>query len=375
MKFFYEAQKNNRRVTGAVEAGSMEDALQKLRQQGLLEARLLSTSGSAVLRNDLEKMDDAEVQRHAQREIAHRRTRTRLQSYLLSLWHVTQINAGYLLLGSAYLARGFYSAQPIRILIGVAGLLYPYVRTAWQLRHVNHYRDLQQAMALGEWAKARKLIATLRARPTNNEVLQCDLDVREAHIDVREGLPLAEALNRLEIWRQRKAASPGAFEGRVLGLYSAAKDYEGYLRTAREYQQAQPDEHDRRVELALAETRFGDAAAARQMLDSIDPAKLTPIAITFLDWTGGLLALREGNTQAALPLLEKTVTHYRVLSRKSPVGLGTLALSSAALALALARTGRGAEGQKLLPPVERTLRLSVDPVMRQQLQAELGWVA
>lgn len=374
MKFFYEGRDAQGKMQrGAIEAGSEREALLKLRQSGFAEPRLLSSENTAFLRNDLNQLSGAELQRHARAEIAFGKTRTLAGEILLSLWRVTRINAGYLLMAVAYLGWALHLRSPVRLGIALVVLCYPYAMLFWNRRHLDHYRELQRAMALGQWAEARRQLALMRTKRNMNELTAYDLDVREVQINVREGMPVEQALRQLERWRERKKDSKGSFHSTLVRVYLAARDYPAYLGAARAYYAAQPEADGRKVELVLAETRFGDPVRARQLLDSIDRAQLVPVAQRFYDWASGLLALSEGNTAAALPFLEKTVDHYRESSRKAPVGLSMLAISTAAYAVALARSGRKAEGQALLKDVDQPLRLSIWPGLQHWLETELDW--
>ena len=377
MQYFYEAKnRQDKLIRGAIDAANGQDALARLDAAGMREARLISSDVSAVLRDDLARLSPAELQEHARKEITFQRSRSNAETVLISLWEVSKTNSGYLAAVAFYLAWGLFKHSPVRLGVGVLFLLYPYAMLFWNRRRLNAYNELQRSMVLGEWQEARKWLAAMRAQPAANDSVAMELDVREARLDIQDGLPLQAALHRLEQrWRAKMDASPGTFVGRMLSLYAQARDYEGYLASAREYLATQPESHERRLECAMAETRFGDAAEARRLLDSIDSRQLTPVALRYQEWVAGVLALREGNLAQATPLLQKTVASYEEFSRKLPMGLGILALSSASLALALARSGKQAEGKALLKPVEKALRVSVDPQLQQQLEAELGWQA
>jgi hypothetical protein len=373
-QFFYEAKdESGKALRGSVDAISAQDAVLRLQQRGLTDIRILSTDMSAVLRNDLKSLPDEVRQQHARMEIAYTRTRSGRESFWLGVLNVTRGNALMLLALAAWAGFGLGHGRMIQAATALLLMLLPYALYVWNLRHLNHYQELQRAMVFGEWARAQEMIKRLRQRSDNNDQLTMDLDVRQAQIDARQGQPLANVLAQLERWRQAMADSPGAFDSRIASVYLAAGDSGGYLDAARRGYRGTPGEPTRQVDYALAEARYGSATTAGELLDSVDLAALIPAGHKFMEWVRGVVALRQEHNDLALQHLAQAVLAFEEMARKTPTSLSSHALATAAYCVALARNGQKAEARRLLVPVQPVLRILVDPTLAAQLKAELGW--
>lgn len=287
---------------------------------------------------------------------------------------VTKNNAIVIIAAVLYMFWGTESPTPRKIFIACLILISPYVLYLWEMRKFRLYNELQRTMVYGDWKKARQIIHELRRSKSNPDVLTMDLDVREARVNIREGMPLEVALQGLrDRWQAVTEKIPGTFAGRAMSLYEEAEDFAGFLTCVHEYLDGQPNAQDRRLDCAMVEARFGDLAVARKLLDSVDASQLMPEASHFRNWAIGVVTLGEGKLDESIPALRNAVAGYEESSKKSPGGLPILALSRAYLALALARQGNTAEVAGLLKPLEQVLRLCVDPGLKQMLVSELGW--
>lgn len=180
---------------------------------------------------------------------------------------------------------------------GIAGLVASLFPSA------QRHRRLLRHHALGDWDAVRVLAKTLRGHSARRPALDFDLDVLLAGIYARDHA-LADALARLAPWRARMQTRPGAFDAAVASVHLMAGDTAGHVAALSRAQQQAPQDAARRVDLALAEARFGDPDRAEALLAGLPtpPAALQGRAA----WTRGLLQLRRGRPDAAA-LLEAAV--------------------------------------------------------------------
>jgi hypothetical protein len=167
---------------------------------------------------------------------------------------------------------------------------------AWVFPSAQRHRRLLRHYALGDWDRVRVLARALRGASARRPELDFELDLHLAGIYARDHA-LADALARLEPWRARLTTRPGAFDAAVSQVHLMAGDTGGHVAAlARAHRQA-PQEPVRRIELALAEARFGDLAHAEALLgDANVPAAALQGRVA---WTRGLLQLRGGRPEAA----------------------------------------------------------------------------
>lgn len=371
--YLYEGRdESGRQVTGRIEAESPLAAIKRLESKGVKSPSLLSQD--SPLRHTPPGQSAATIQAQAQQAIKFHKARTVTQERLLSLRQTARSHWIYLCLISGL---AVWNALRGRVhLLSIYPLLFaiPFVISWWRRRHLDHYRQLQTAMCYCQWSKARSLIGQLRKQEDLGASLQWDMDVREAQIRIREGQDVDKVIASLEPWRARLAQSPGAFEGRLLSIWSAAHDYRRFIESAKHYHQLQPQNPSSALELALAEARFGDKKEAKRMLAAVDAKGLTAAGLKFLDWVQGLIALREGNLKAAEASLLCAKTAFKTASEKKPTTLSAYALSSAAYGLTLARQDRIDEARKTLREVMLLLQVCGDLPLMQQIHDEIGEV-
>lgn len=180
---------------------------------------------------------------------------------------------------------------------GIGGL------AAWLFPSAQRHRRLLRHHALGNWDAVRVLAKALRGHSARRPALDFELDVLLAGIYARDHA-LGDALARLVPWRARLQTRPGAFDAAVAGVHLMAGDIAGHVAALARAQQQAPQDAARRIDLALAEARFGDLGRAEALLAG---QPNPPVALQGrAAWARGLLQLRRGRPEAAA-LLESAV--------------------------------------------------------------------
>lgn len=170
---------------------------------------------------------------------------------------------------------------------------------AWLFAAAQRHRRLLRHHALGDWERVRVLAKAMRRHSTRRPRLDFDLDVCLAGIYARDHA-LSDALARLAPWRARLRTRPGAFDAAVAGVHLMAGDTAGHVAALARAQQQAPQDASRRLELALAEARFGDLGRAEALLGD---ALAGPVARHGrAAWARGLLQLRRGRPEAPATL-------------------------------------------------------------------------
>lgn len=246
---------------------------------------------------------------------------------------------------------------------------WPFVRAALGWRRLESRHRLLQAYALGHWDTVRVLAQALRGNGQDPQ--DFDLDVRLACIRAREQ-SLHEALAKVEPWRERLAGQPGLYDARVAAVLVAAGDTVGHLRAVMQAQQAQPQDPVRRLEGALAQARFGDAALAQQLLDGVAPEQVTAQARPFADWTRGLLQMRDvdGAAVATLGAAVDGLVQRSTRPELQPALWPAVALCTADLALALHQGGRDELARRHVAEVWPVLEMHATVPLLRMLDAD-----
>ena len=358
-------------ASGAMEADNAQAAHGKLVMAGYRQIQILSNRTTAALQDDLDAMSPGERQETARARVRFM-TAAQGSGGTTVMVEVARRSWIYLLCFGALAAQALASDHPLRAWVFLSALAAPFLVSFRAGGPLRDYRQLQLAMAHGDWAQAQSLIARMRRHPANSTQLAMDLDVREAQIRARAGEPIATVIESLSAWRDRLADQPGTFDSRLVGIYLAARDYPGYRAAARASYEAAPEDATRAIELATAEARFGDLAETRRLLDGLNPALVTPLAVNYVNWCRGMIALREGDPAGAEAPLRAASTSLQAVAKKLPVAETTLALVNAHLPLALARSGQGDEARQRITPFWPQLDLFADAGLRADLEREVG---
>ncbi|MDO8331003.1 MAG: hypothetical protein Q7T36_11095 [Fluviicoccus sp.] len=361
--FLYEATDSGGKTsTGFQDAATVQAAHVALMHAGHRDIRILDSQTSADLQDaHWRAMPEEERREHAKTLMRYRRAddfRSELrQSMRAQVWDAMAQNRGVHVVFGAVLLYCLWQG----VWLGVAGVLILYGVPAlriWQLhRWWDLKHELETARVLAEWDKALSLIARLRANKDMCEEPDADLDFQEAAIRARQGGDVDRIIAGLSPWRERLADKAGAFEARVLQIYLAGGRFDRYLEAARQSLDAVPEDPTRRIDLALAEARYGRVAEARAVLDTVDVRLLSEGMLTCSQWIEGVIALRSGDNARALVELDKAMATVRAKVSQSARARVLLAEMTGAYSLALVRSGRKEEAARTLAEAWPLLQL------------------
>ncbi|MEO5671109.1 MAG: hypothetical protein ABIR26_10500 [Ramlibacter sp.] len=360
----YSAQdREGKAVQGFVDAPSAAQAREQLLAQGLTGVVLHQEPTVATAAGDLAGLSDPQARELARLRISVMQ-RPGLPGVMLEIARATWI---WIALDLAFLGWGVWTSRPLLVAIAAAAALVPFLVGLWQFRHGGCYHELLKSFSIGDWDEVEHLAARLRKVSGKVTNMEFDLDVRLAAIQARKG-HLAPALSRLDPWRARLAGSPGLFESRIASVHAAGEDRAGYVRTMAKAYEASAQDPSRALDLALAHARFGDAAAAGRLLQSIDVSLLPPHAQGFVAWTDGLVRLRTGQPGAA-DVLGNALAAFLKLSAQ-PAAWTALAFCTCDHAVALSMAGRKDDARRELAQVWPIVKAHADRALLSMLQAD-----
>jgi hypothetical protein len=350
-------------VADFVEAGSAAEAMKLLGDRGLKDIVLLQSPDIAAFNQPLPGLTQKQHARLRAEFMAKPGLATALRG-------TTRVNGPILLFGAFGLGGGLWWHLLDMAVLGAAALLFPYAAFFWKRRHLDRYQALQKAYARGQWDEVRRIAPMLR-KVTNNPLLPWDLDVRLACIEAKQG-NLDAALAGLDGWKPKIAVkAPGMFEARLASVNLAAHDYAGYVRLMEQAAELSGQDPSRRVDVALANAKFGDAAKARDIVEHLDMKLLTPLAHKFVAFIKGLLALRAGRPEEAVAALQASTQSFFELALRTQVAWVGVAISSGYYAVALARCGQRAEAQRAIADTLPILLVHGEKPLMDMLQDEV----
>lgn len=353
-------------IADFVDAETVAEAKQKLVDCGFTDIVFMQAPQTAVLSQSMIPDDPKK-----QREYAELRARMQDHPGLASgLMSVTKRVRFYLLPLALLLTFAAWRANVWLIVLAVVGLALPFGVYLWNRRHLDRYQRLLRANAWGDWETVKRLAAQLREAPTTSQLLHFDLDVRLAQIQARGG-DIAGAVGSLEKWRDADAKAPGLFESRIASVYSAGRDYPGYIRMMEQAAELSKNDSSRLVDVALANARFGSSEKAIAALAVVDTSLLPPVAGPFIDWIHGLLHLRAGAFGDAVMRLQASTAAFHERALKSPAGWVAFAVAAGHCALAQVRGGDTAQARRTVDGVKHILAAHADPSLLRMLQKEL----
>ena len=362
-QILYKARKaDGAEVTGYVDASTAQDAVAKLKASGLVDVELHDSPGNAATRTDRVVNDDSHAARLAAFELAVR-ARPGLKTLLTE---VTRRARWVILAAAALIAAGAVSGRAWPAIAGASVLAVTFGAPAWRHRYSRWFKRLLQAMALGEWVEARRMLDRF-TRGTHPATVMAHIPFLDAQIRLREGEPIEGVLARLEAVRPRMP--PGQFPARAATLHSAVKDYDGFIACMREAWEATPDDPSRRVDYALAHARLGDLMQAQDLLAGVDMEALQVHGRPFVWWARGLVELRNDKVSAEATLMQGVEGFLRIAS---PAGWTSLALCSGACALAKVRNGDPAGAKIMIGRVWPILKVHADTRLRGEVETEIG---
>ena len=349
-------------VTGYVDATTAQDAVARLKASGLVDIELHESPGHAATRTQRAALSDTRAAQMAAFELKVR-ARPGLRTLLAE---VTRRARWLIVAAAALIVAAPVSGQAWPALLGVAVLAVTFGLPAWNHRYSRYFRRLLQALALGEWDEARRMLDRF-TRKKHSEMVTLQIPFYDAQIRVRQGEPLERALARLEAVRPKMP--PGQFPARAASLYSAVKDYDGFIACMREAWEATPDDPSRRVDYALAHARLGDLMQAQDLLAGVDMEALQVHGRPFVWWARGLVELRNDKPSAEATLMRGVEGFLQIAS---PAAWTSLALCSGACALAMVRNGDPAGAKKMIGRVWPILKVHADTRLRGEVETEIG---
>lgn len=238
---------------------------------------------------------------------------------------------------------------------------------AWSARRASRWHRLLRHYALGHWIVVRVLAGPLRGRRGRSNDLDFEIELRLAGIRARNHA-LSDALARLERWRRRLAARPGAFEAGSAEVYLMAGDTAGHVAQMARAHECAPGDRGHALNHALAEARFGSAEQAQALLGPDDATTLAPDLQARACWARGLVALRTGQP-AAEPLLARAVAGLAA-SIERPEVWPTLALCACDHAIALHRAGLHDRARARIDAVWPVLEVHASVPLLRMLEAD-----
>jgi len=352
------------RVEDFVEADSAASARERLVGQGLRD--VVFHDEVMISQARTEPLGEADTQR-----LAAFKLRILRRPGLRTVWGEVARRNGWLIAGGGVLAGISLAMGEVQrgvLLLGVA--LLPFALSAWQYRHAHRYQRLVEACNVGQWALAERLIAALRSTRHGRGLLGFDLQVRQACIHARQGQPLDELLEGLDLQVEPAIkAQPALYHCRLASVYAAAEDRAGFVRAMRTAYEASAQDPARALDLALACARFGDWQEAERLLAALDATLLPAHGKGFWRWAQGMVALRAARPDA-LPSLTAAVTAFLQLGVDQPAVWTALAFATCDLAVALHLNGQTEAARRSLSEVWPVLRVHADKALMQMLKRE-----
>ena len=362
-KILYKATNSTgAEVTGYVDASTAQEAVARLKASGLVDIELHESPGNAATRTHRTAKNEAEAARMAAFELKVR-ARPGLKTLLTE---VTRRARWFILAAVALIVAGLAAGMAWPAVLGGALLAATFGLPAWSHRYSRYFQRLQQALALGDWNEARRMLERF-ARKKHPETITTQIQFYDAQIRVRQGEPLERALARLEAVRPK--LPPDQFPARTALLYSAVNDYDGFIACMREAWEATPDDPSRRVDYALAHARLGDLAQAQELLAGVDMEALQVHGRPFVWWARGLVELRNDKPSAEATLMRGVEGFLKIAS---PAAWTSLALCSGACALAMVRNGDPPGAKTMIGRVWPILKVHADTRLRGEVETEIG---
>jgi tetratricopeptide (TPR) repeat protein len=349
-------------VTGYVDAATAQEAVAKLKASGFDEIELHESPGHASTRTGRGALAAGQAARMAAFEL-----QVRSQPGLRTVLAEAARRARWSVLAAAGLVvAGLVSRAAWPAVAGGLVLAAVFGVPAWNHRVALWFQRLLEALALGQWDEADRMLARL-ARGKESDALATQLPFYDAQVRVHRGEPLDCVLARLEAVRPTLPADQ--FPARAAALYGAVKDYDGFIGCLREAWQATPNDPSRRVDYALAHARLGDLAQAQELLAGVDMEALQVHGRAFAWWARGLVELRNDKASAEATLMQGVEGFLRIAS---PAAWSSLALCSGACALAMVRNGDRAGARTMIGRVWPVLKVHADTRLRAEVESEIG---
>lgn len=280
-------------LSGYLDAASNSEALQKLKDQGLEKIELHSDALFGALRDDLEDLDENLLKKQAQLEAKWQKSMT-FGSYLKEL---LSVNAFPLAAGAGMVWYGYQNHSWIWMSAGVIFASVGPFYGLWKYRTLRQFENVLKASTFGKWDQVIRETQKLRAITKKPAVLM-EADTKEAIALAALG-KMDQAMEILDIYKpQLDAMMPGMYENKLSELYYYHGTYDKTLELRRvSYEKMQNDIS--RLDLAMAELRFGSVQNAKNLLHEITYDALAAYAKPYYALLTGMVAYEESNLQLA----------------------------------------------------------------------------
>lgn len=331
-KYLYEVGGKS----GHVDADSVDDARRRLAGAGYTDAVVHDDDFLSDLRAADEKQ--AGIKRPADLEVLLRHDASALGLTLYVLrknWVAIAVLAAAAGLLAATGAAWWIWVIALAIAASVGyALLFP----GWLQWQQN---EMHRRFWAGDWEASESIARRLRGLDMVKRIpAAClEFDARVAGCRVMKG-DVAGAYALVAPWQNHPELAKGVWLAKANNLHFLARDWRRLLEGTERFFDECGQSDTAKIELAAALARYGDDdARAAALLDAIDPLRLVPIQIAFAQWTRGVLLLKRGDDDAAVAALAAAAGEMQKLA-VNPLSWGAVALSTAYLSVAMARTGR-----------------------------------
>ena len=362
-KFIFRAQSPSGEVSGIEVANSAAAAVAQLASRGLTDIRLQTHVINASMPLDTHGLSEDEYARQYLQFQSQVGWPVFVRMFLRNNWSLWLIAIGV----SAWLYWGGHLPWAASVLLLPVLLM---AWGAWKYRDALLFNRILEHLAFGRWAQAMTAVETLANRCKDDSV-QLEMAVHEACILARQGDE--EGANAvMAIWRPvMELAMPGMFHTLDARVSLAKRDYTAVRDSHRQAAEISGGDAALTLDYALMEARYGSAARADCLMLDLDTASLPEHGQGFVPWVRGIIALRQGRTEAAVADLSQALTGIQTMA-DNPAVWPTLAMISGDLGMALLQLQDRARAAQAVVPVWPVLSAHGDPEQLATLREALG---
>jgi hypothetical protein len=360
-KYLYEGRKpDGTPRRGYVRAQSAAEARQMIRDGMFGEAILLDDDNVAALRESGEK-DGAPADLEVD-------IMTRYRPSAVALMFIA-IKRNWLL-GAVALAGLGWSLQGghpawgmVAVSLWAAAIVFP----GWAQWEQNH---MWRTFWAGDYAASERSARRLLAIPIFRAMGTAHLEIesRIAAARMKQGHE-QEAMRMMQAWVGSERVPPMTPLIKLAELHFLARRWDEYLAGLERVLEASGEADYALIDVGQVSARLGDPARAEELLGRVDVSVMGALHHAFLDWGRGVLDLRRGRDEEALPKLARAAEHFQALG-ENPLTWGAISLCVGYLSVAMARTGRRAEARAMLASVAAIVGRHGEDRLLEWLQAE-----
>jgi len=326
---------------GYIDALNNQEAMEKLKQDGLKEIKLHSDAIFSKMADDLKYLNDKELEHIAAKEIDFQKGRN-LGGFLLEVLRNNFIPS----LGALAMVWHGYNVQSylwVSFGVIIASIL-PFI-SLWNYRALVAYEEAQKALAFADLAKLKELSHKLKSLTKNKDVL-VESDILEAKYLAMSG----DMDGAVKILLQHKEyydlKNKGMYESVLGNLYLYAKDHKKALEHLKKaYELSQ--ENLFLADWAMFEARFGDLNIAKQNLSNVNLDLIPVYGKPFIYFTEGLIEYKEGRYEDAKEFFLDAL-YDAIPYQENPATWAMNSMIRVYLALAYSRLGLKDEAKEVL---------------------------